>query len=198
MSAIQFLRRDIARTRFITTVQPKPTLSNKRPWPTGPYRRQINNQIGQLLLRLVRQRSRQRQQIVGLGKLERPDQSHLIRPSINAAGLYNRDTDQPNVYRHHLQVAVNGKTVLALIDSGNSWRSAISEDFFFSLGFTATDITPSRQQSLTTAKEGANLVYISGGSGGSRPLQDGLNHPGAGLLQAHRRDHTHKVWDRGG
>jgi hypothetical protein len=43
--------------------------------------------------------------VVGCGKLERPDHHLLIRPSINAAGL------------HH-------------IDSGNSWRSAISEDFF--------------------------------------------------------------------
>jgi hypothetical protein len=84
----------------------------------------------------------------------------LIRPSINAAGLPHSDTDQPNVYRHHLQVAVNGKAVLALIDSGNSWRSAISEDFFFSLGFEATDITPIRQQSLTTAKQGANLDVL--------------------------------------
>jgi hypothetical protein len=41
-------------------------------------------------------------------------------------------------------------------------------------------------------------VYLSGGSGGSRQLQDGLNHPGAGLLQARLRDHTHKVQDRGG
>jgi hypothetical protein len=39
-------------------------------------------------------------------------------------------------------------------------RSAISKDFFFSLGFEATDITPIRQQSLTTAKEGANLNVL--------------------------------------
>ncbi len=86
-------------------------------------------------------------------KLQRPAHLLLIRPSINAAGLHHVDTDKPNVYRHHLPVAINDKPVLALIDSGNSWRSAISEDFFLSLGFTNEDITPLKQQSLTTAKE---------------------------------------------
>jgi hypothetical protein len=98
--------------------------------------------------------------VVGCGKLERPDQRLLIRPSINAAGLHHIDSDKPNVYRHHLPVAINDKPVLALIDSGNSWRSAISEDFFLSLGFTEKDITPLKQQSLTTAKEGANLDVL--------------------------------------
>jgi hypothetical protein len=92
--------------------------------------------------------------VVSRWKLERPDQRQLIRPSINAAGLHHLDSDKPNVYRHHLPVAINDKPVLALIDSGNSWQSAISEDFFLSLGFTETDITPLKQQSLTTAKEG--------------------------------------------
>jgi hypothetical protein len=59
-----------------------------------------------------------------------------------------------------VQVAINGRAVLALIDSRNSWRSAISEDFFFSMGFDKSDINPIAQRSHTRAKEGANLDVL--------------------------------------
>lgn len=44
------------------------------------------------------------------------------------------------------------------MDSGNTWRSAISTDFFLKLGYSLNDILPITQSSLNTAKEGDSLT----------------------------------------
>ena len=50
--------------------------------------------------------------------------------------------------------------VAALLDSGNVWRSAISKEFFLSLGYSLDDIRPLKTKTLGTAKEGSSLLVL--------------------------------------
>ena len=57
-------------------------------------------------------------------------------------------------------MTINGTTCYALLDSGNIWRSAISYDFFTSLGLGMNDIKRLKNMSVGTAKQGEQLDVI--------------------------------------
>ena len=55
---------------------------------------------------------------------------------------------------------MEGTTSYGLIDSGNTWRSAMSVDAFYALGYGLEDIKPLPQKEVGTALEGASLKVI--------------------------------------
>ena len=95
-----------------------------------------------------------------------------------------------------------------MIDSGNTWRSALSKGFFLSLGFTEADIRPVSVKKLGTAKEGASLkvlgeskqtMYLSTRHSKTKfcfnpIIVDGLSHPvniSGPFLVANKWDNMH-------
>ena len=64
------------------------------------------------------------------------------------------------LYGSYVHTQVNGRNVLALIDSGNLWRSAISEEFAARLGIDCSDLRRLEIDSISTAKEGARLDVL--------------------------------------
>jgi hypothetical protein len=64
-------------------------------------------------------------------------------------------------YHRYLPIKVNGRRAAALVDSGNIWRSAISRQFFESLGLTTgQDLVPMKVKTIGTAKKGAYLKLL--------------------------------------
>ena len=61
-------------------------------------------------------------------------------------------------YCKYIPVKVGKVTCAALVDSGNIWRTAISGDFFRSLGFGPNDLRPIPLKELGTAKKDAALT----------------------------------------
>ena len=118
------------------------------------------------------------------GKLTRPKREPSVRPKQASDGpgealkltpqaingfneapsteplLLGRLSDQKEnavLYGSYVHTSINGRNVLALVDSGNLWRSAISEDFALRLGIGTDEIRSLDTKSISTAKEGAQL-----------------------------------------
>ena len=116
--------------------------------------------------------------------------------------------------RQYLPVRVRGMECHALIDSGNTWRSVISEKFMRELGLNGTDLQPLKGSDsdtvITTAKKGErleclgetrNCLYVSLGGMETkfkfRPavikdLSMSLN-LGSHFLHRHRMDQLHST-----
>ena len=111
--------------------------------------------------------------------------------------------------KQFLPAKVNGVEVLALVDSGNLFRTVISQNFLEQLGFSVKDLVPlPASVSLSTAKEGQQLeilgetkhdlhLYLGGGRTRFRfrpvVLRD-LNMPlnlSAYFLKKHSMDQLH-------
>ena len=65
-----------------------------------------------------------------------------------------------NRFCRYLPVIVNNTACSALLDSGNTYRSAISLDFFKKLGFSEADLEPLPQTSVATALTGHDLTVL--------------------------------------
>ncbi len=63
-------------------------------------------------------------------------------------------------YCKFLPITIRNVATTALIDSGNLWRNAISEDFFRFLGLTKKDLRPIDQERVGTAKKSATLEVL--------------------------------------
>ncbi len=63
-------------------------------------------------------------------------------------------------FKKYLPVTLNGVGCRGLVDSGNLWRTAISEGFFRQLGLSDRDLRPVAVDSIATAKEGARLDVL--------------------------------------
>ena len=63
-------------------------------------------------------------------------------------------------YCKFLPITIRNAATTALIDSGNLWRNAISEDFFRFLGLTKEDLKPIAQEQVGTAKKSATLEVL--------------------------------------
>ena len=88
------------------------------------------------------------------GPLRREDSSKA-RARIAALRPVERQVKQ------FLPTLINGIEVLALVDSGNLWRSVVSYDLFCQLGFSKKDLQPLRNPiTLSTAKEGQELEIL--------------------------------------
>ena len=63
-------------------------------------------------------------------------------------------------YCHYLPIRINNTSCAAFVDSGNTWRTAISAQFARELGLTAADIQPTDRKSVGTAKTDSSLPII--------------------------------------
>jgi len=63
-------------------------------------------------------------------------------------------------FRYAHLIFGNGVTCQALLDSGNEWGSAISEDLAERLGFQMTSLAQSEEKAVGTAKAGAQLQIL--------------------------------------
>ena len=59
-----------------------------------------------------------------------------------------------------LAININGTPVMAIPDSGNSWVSAVSKDFYLKLGLELKDIEPMKTTRVGTANEEAHLKVL--------------------------------------
>ena len=55
---------------------------------------------------------------------------------------------------------MNGKTLYGLCDSGNLFRTVISEECLYKLGLTRADLKPYGMSHVSTAKKGAALEIL--------------------------------------
>ena len=63
--------------------------------------------------------------------------------------------------KQYLPVRVNGVECRALVDSGNTWRTAISYQFLKALGLDETDLQPMKDApNISTAKKGGYLTCL--------------------------------------
>ena len=75
--------------------------------------------------------------------------------------LPQQDMNRADVYCKYAPVHINGLSGMALMDSGNTWRTVISKDFAEQLGLNLqTDLKPLRCTSVGTAKEDSNLEVL--------------------------------------
>ena len=79
--------------------------------------------------------------------------SHLRRAKISD------DSRAIKLQAHYVPVNIQGCSELALLDTGNTYRSAISEEFFWLLGFGPQDLRPLRV-SVQTAQAGSTLQVL--------------------------------------
>ena len=63
-------------------------------------------------------------------------------------------------YYHYVPATIGGVRCLALVDSGNVWRTAISAKFARRLGLRLDQLRPVGRTSVATAKEGAQLAVL--------------------------------------
>ena len=112
-------------------------------------------------------------------------------------------------YKHLIPVTIRDQVVKAMIDSGNLWRNAMSEELMLQLGLSHKDLRPIQGfQTIGTAKEDARLMVLGefkrplrvrlGGMGATynirpivlRGLRMGLN-IGGPFLREHAMDQLH-------
>ena len=65
-----------------------------------------------------------------------------------------------NLYCKFALVSIRNKSGVALIDSGNTWRSVISEDFANTLGFSSCNLKPIPITTVGTAKHNSTLHVL--------------------------------------
>ena len=65
-----------------------------------------------------------------------------------------------NKYCRYLPVTINNWSCSALVDSGNVYRTVISDEFAFKLGLKADDIQPLARETVHTAKKGGVLEIL--------------------------------------
>ena len=63
-------------------------------------------------------------------------------------------------YCKYLPVTINGIAASALVDSGNLWRNAISEEFLHQLGLNKEDLRPLLNTKVGTASASADLEVM--------------------------------------
>lgn len=68
--------------------------------------------------------------------------------------------NDPKAYCKYLAVTINGIPGNALCDSGNIYKSAISKDYFLSLGGKLSSLRKSGARHIGTAKAGAFLEIL--------------------------------------
>ena len=63
-------------------------------------------------------------------------------------------------FKKYAPIRVNGQFCKALVDSGNLWRTCISEEMLARLGWTKKDLTKLRIGAVGTAKKGSSLKVL--------------------------------------
>ena len=75
--------------------------------------------------------------------------------------LLNAVSSPPaNLYCKFALVSIRNKSGVALIDSGNTWRTVISEDFANTLGFSSYNLKPIPITTVGTAKHNSTLHVL--------------------------------------
>jgi hypothetical protein len=105
------------------------------------------------------------------GKLLGPGQD-LIRPSagqqqqqtwsklIAHIATQEAEEDIATTYCRYLPIRIGEVSCAALLDSGNVWRSVISENFLTKLGLDRAHLRPIPHKSVGTAKTNSNLIIL--------------------------------------
>lgn len=79
-----------------------------------------------------------------------------MKPSFLAAMTEKHSSS----YCKYLPITINDVSCSALLDSGNVWRSAISQDFLHKLGLNVTHLRPLPNLRITTAKNNSALNVL--------------------------------------